>query len=399
MTNKFRKINNLTYYLGANDRKTHLFENNWPLPHGVSYNSYLIADKFSALIDTIEYGSDKDFLSNINEVLGGKPLDYLIVNHMEPDHSGSVGVLLQMYPSLKVVGNAQTLKIMSSYFKLNHNNFITVKDGETLSLGTITLTFALVPWVHWPETMVTLDVVNKVLYSCDAFGSFGTLDGGIFDDQHDFEAEYLDDMRRYYSNIVGKYSGMVQKALEKLKGVEVKVIAPSHGLIWRSNPAKVLSLYDEWSRYQSEKGVVIAYASMYGNTEKMADAIAAELCEKGIRNIKIYDVSKTHASYILSEIWKYDTLILGTCAYNTQMHPMMEHLCNEIKLIAPKNKTVAIFGSSSWNGAGVKNLRKFVCEMGMDIVEPVVETFGADTQSTLAAQAQKLVEVIAEKIR
>src|SRR5574344_217474 len=398
MTNKYRKINEFTYYVGANDRKTHLFENNWPLPHGVSYNSYLITDKFSAIIDTIEFGSDKNFLSNINDILRGKSLDYLIVNHMEPDHSGSIGVLLKMYPSIKIIGNVQTHKIMNSYFKIDSQNFITVKDGDTLDLGTVKLSFALIPWVHWPETMVTIDTTNKVLFSCDAFGSFGTLDGGIFDDEHDFEAEYLNDMRRYYSNIVGKYSGMLQKAFAKLAGADIKVIAPSHGLIWRTNPAKVLELYDNWSKYVSEKGVVIVYASMYGNTEKMADNIASLLAERGVRNIKIYDVSKTHVSYILSEIWRYRGLILGTCAYNTQMHPMMEHLCNEIKLIAPKEKTVAVFGSSSWNGAGVKNLKSTLSSMGMEIIEPIVETFGSDTANDFYPQAEKLADNFSAKL-
>ena len=398
MTNKYRKINELTYYVGANDRKTHLFENNWPLPHGVSYNSYLIADKFSAIIDTIEFGSDKNFLSNINEILKGKTLDYLIINHMEPDHSGSIGTLLTMYPNIKLVGNAQTFKILNSYFKVNTENFLSVKDGDTLDLGTIKLSFALIPWVHWPETMVTIDTTNKVLFSCDAFGGFGTLDGGIFDDEHDFESEYLDDMRRYYSNIVGKYSGMVQKAFAKLAGVDIKVIAPSHGLIWRSNPTKVLTLYDNWSKYVSEKGVVIAYASMYGNTEKMADMIASLLSERGVRNIKIYDVSKSHISYILSDIWKYKGLILGTCAYNTQMHPMMDHLCNEIKLIAPKEKRVAVFGSFSWNGAGVKNLKSTLSSMGMEIIEPIVEISGSDVENKFLSQAEKLADLFSSKL-
>lgn len=371
------------YYIGNNDRKKFLFENNWPLPYGVSYNSYLIKDNFNALIDTIEFGSDNDFISKINDILSGNELNYLIVNHMEPDHSGSIGIILNRYPNIKVVGNTQTHKILKLYFDIKDENFLCIKDGDILDLGEIKLQFSTVPWVHWPETMVTMDIVNNILFSCDAFGGFGTLDGGIFDDENDFERYYLDEMRRYYSNIVGKYSCMVQKALAKLGGANIKMIAPSHGLIWRKDIQKVVSLYDKWSRYESEEGVVIVYASMYGNTEKMADYIGKTLASKGVKNIKIYDVSRTHVSYLLSEIWRYKGLILGTCAYNTQMHPMMEHLCNEIKLSAPKEKVFGVFGSSTWNGSGVKALKKFAEENQFEIVTPIIELSGAASEDKI----------------
>ena len=371
-------ISNKINYLGTNDRKKSLFENNWPLPKGVSYNSYLICDNKSALIDTLEFGSKDDYLDQIAEILDGNNLDYLIVNHMEPDHSSMIGILLKFYPQLKIVSNIKAFKMLEAYFGLTQNNFLEVKDNEILDLGYHKLSFHITPWVHWPETMMTYDTTDKVLFSCDAFGSFGTLDGGIFDDEINFEW-YEDEMRRHYSNIVGKYSNMVQKAFAKLKDIDIKMICPSHGPVWRSNPVKAIELYDKWSRYESEEGVIIAYASMYGNTEKMADYLARLISEKGIKNIRIYDVSKTHASFILSDIWKYKTVILGSCAYNAGMHPMMEHLCHELSVLNPKDKNYALFGSYSWNGGGLKSLLAFAEKMTWNKIAEPVELMGAPT--------------------
>ena len=392
------RITDGIYYVGVNDRKKHLFENNWPLPQGVSYNSYLVKDVKTALIDTIEYGSNDNYLNTIENILGGVPLDYLIVNHMEPDHSSMIECVRRRFPSVKIVGNAQTKKIFSLYFNVPDESFITVKDGEVLDLGGKKLSFHLIPWVHWPETMVTYEQTTATLFSCDAFGGFGTLDGSIFDDENDFEECYKAEMLRYYSNIVGKYSNMVQKALYKLNDVKINIIAPSHGLVWRGNPGKVVELYRNWCNWENEDGVVIAYASMYGNTEQMADLIGRLFGDRGIP-VRIYDVSKTHVSYILSNVWKYKGLILGTCAYNTQMHPMMEHLCNEIKLIAPKSKILSIFGSSSWNGAGVKSLLKYAPEMGMEVRTEPLEIMGAASLDKLIEAAQKFVDNFVEEYK
>ena len=386
-------ISSKVFYVGTNDRKKHLFENNWPLPNGVAYNSYIIADEHTALIDTIEYGSNPDYLAEINEVLGGRPLEYLIVNHMEPDHSSMIGEMLRAYPQIKVVANKQTFKILQSYFPLNEENKFEVTDGSSLDLGYHKLTFVLTPWVHWPETMVTYDTTDQILFSCDAFGSFGTLDGGIFDDTVNFDF-YEEDMRRYYSNIVGKWSNMVQKAFAKLDGVPVKIICPSHGIIWRKDPSKVLSLYDKWSKHEAEEGVVIIYASMYGNTEKFAEEIARKISEQGVRDIRVFDVSKTHVSYLLSAIWKYKGLILGSCAYNTDMHPMMALLTHEISVSDPKNKVLGIFGGSSWNGSGSKALRAFAEKMKMDVVGDNAEFLGrpfASDMEQLDAFAKEFV--------
>lgn len=369
-------ISNKINYLGTNDRKKELFENNWPLPNGVAYNSYLINDEKTALVDTLEFGSKDDYLDVIASHLNGKELDYIVVNHMEPDHSSMIGVLLKFYPGVKVVSNIKAFKMLEAYFKISHENFMEVKEGEILDLGYHKLAFHITPWVHWPETMMTYDTTDKVLFSCDAFGSFGTLDGGIFDDEINFSF-YEDEMRRYYSNIVGKYSNMVQKAFAKLKDLEIKIICPSHGPVWRSNPSKAVELYDKWSRHVSEEGVVIAYASMYGNTEKMADYLARLIAERGIKNIRIFDVSKTHASYIISEIWKYRGVVLGSSAYNAGMHPMMEHLCHELSVVGPKDKNYALFGSYSWNGGGLKSLLAFSEKVSWNKIAEPVELIGA----------------------
>lgn len=387
-------VSNRTHYIGVNDRRKALFENNWPLPQGVAYNSYLISDEKSILIDTLEFGSKDDYIDEIEAILQGKPLDFLVVNHMEPDHSSMIGLLLRVFPSMKIIGNNKTFKILEAYYKLKPEQFHEVSDGQELDLGYHKLKFVMTPWVHWPETMMTYDMTDKVLFSCDAFGSFGTLDGGVFDDEIDFETRYEGEMLRYYSNIVGKYSNMVQKALAKLDGFPVKFVCPSHGPVWRKDPLKVISLYDKWSKYESEPGVVIVFASMYGNTEKMADYIARLIAEKGEKNIIIHDVSKTHVSYILRDIWKYSSLILGSCAYNAGMHPMMAQLCHELEVAAPKNKRYSLFGSYSWSGGGLKMLESFSSKMSWQLAEKPVEVLGIpdhDKMEGFISIADKLI--------
>ncbi|MEF9950383.1 MAG: FprA family A-type flavoprotein, partial [Mucinivorans sp.] len=334
------KVTDRIYYLGVNDRRKQLFENMWPLPSGVAYNSYLIKDEKTALMDTVEMGTSQSYVAKVEEVLAGRELDYLVINHMEPDHSGEIMEIVRRYPNVKIVGNGKTFKILEAYFGLS-DNLMEVCDGATLELGHHRLKFVLTPWVHWPETMMTYDETDGVLFSADAFGTFGTLDGGIFDDEVDFES-YREEMRRYYSNIVGKYSAMVQKAFAKLSGVQINIICPLHGPIWRQNPGKVIELYDRWSRYLAREGVVIIYASMYGNTAVAADYIARRLSEAGVREIKVHDISKTHISYLISDIWKYQGVILGSCAYNAQMFPLMETLTRELVHMGLKNKHLGI---------------------------------------------------------
>jgi len=375
----YSKINvsDKIFYLGVNDRRKNLFENIWPLPDGVSYNSYLIRDEKTALVDTVEMGTAGNFTGWIDYILEGRSLDYLIINHMEPDHSGEIGHVVQAYPNIKIVGNSKTFPLLKAFFGIE-NNLLEVKDGDTLDLGHHKLQFVMTPWVHWPETMMTYDTTEGILFSGDAFGTFGALDGGIFDDEIDF-TKYEGEMLRYYSNIVGKYSNMVQKAFAKLAGVEVKTLCSVHGPVWRKDPAKVLALYDKWSKQEPDDSVVIAYASMYGNNAALADYVARKLAEQGVRNIKVHDVSKTHMSYIIRDVWKAKGVVLGSCSYNTQMFPLMKSLVDEFVLQGIKNKKLALFGTHSWNGCGVKDLAKFAEESGWDLVAEAMDIHGRPT--------------------
>lgn len=371
------------YWLGVNDRRKQLFENMWPLPSGVSYNSYLILDEKTALVDTVEMGSDSGYLNWVEGILEGRDLDYLIINHMELDHSGEIGAVLRRFPKVQIVGNQKTFKILEGYYGVKEN-LLDVCDGATLNLGHHKLKFIFTPWVHWPETMMTYDMTEGVLFSADAFGTFGTLDGGIFDDEINFEV-YREEMRRYYSNIVGKYSNMVQKAFKKLEGIQVNKLCPLHGPVWRKDPNRVISLYDRWSRYEARDGVVIIYASMYGNTAHVADYIARRLAQYGVKQIKVHDVSKSHLSYLISDIWKYKGVILGSCAYNSQMFPLMENLTRELEHMAVKNKYLGLFGSYSWNGGGVRNLQCFAENIGWEQIAPAADLFGTPTPDKMAA--------------
>ncbi len=390
------KISDSIHYIGTNDRRKELFENIWPLPNGVSYNSFLINDDKTVLLDTVESGSLASFVGTVADILHGKQLDYLVINHMEPDHSGEIKTIVSRWPEVKIIGNNKTFKMLEGLYGIT-GNLHEVKDGDMLELGRHTLKFVTTPWVHWPETMMTYDLTDKVLFSGDAFGTFGTLDGNIFDDEIDFTL-YEDEMRRYYSNIVGKYSNMVQKALGKLAGMEISCICPLHGPIWRSHPEKVIGLYDRWSRYEAEEGVVIVYASMYGNTAGVADYIARRVAEQGIRRVRVFDVSKTHMSYIVSEIWKYKGLILGSCAYNSYMFPLMENLCRELQHVGIGNRVLGLFGGYSWSGGGVKNLSLFATESGMELVGEPADIFGAPIPEKLE-KCDALAKAVAERAK
>ncbi len=380
------------FYLGVNDRRKNLFENLWPLPEGVSYNSYLIRDQSTALVDTVEIGTAGDYVGWIGSLLEGRPLDYLIINHMEPDHSGEIGNVVRSFPGVKIVGNSKTFKMLEAFFGITEN-LIEVKDGDILDLGHHKLAFYMTPWVHWPETMMTYDTTEKILFSGDAFGSFGALSGGVFDDEIDFDRCYRDEMLRYYSNIVGKYSNMVQKALLKLKGLEVRTVCSVHGPVWRKDPGKVIGLYDRWSRQESEDGVLIVYASMYGNTAVMADYIARGLAARGVRDIRVCDVSKTHISYLLRDAWKYKGIILGTCSYNTEMFPLMSQFTHELELQAVRNKCLAVFGGHSWNGCGVKALNAFAEKIGWEYLNEGIDIMGHPSLDKIPA-----LDVIADKM-
>jgi len=357
------KITDKIYYVGVNDRNKTLFEGLWPLPNGVSYNSYLLVDEKVCLIDTVEVDFFTQYLENIHEVIGDRPVDYLVINHMEPDHSGSIALVKKYYPEIQIIGNKKTFGMMQGFYGVQGNE-IEVKNGDTLSLGNIELQFVLTPMVHWPETMVTLCNTpataeeGAVLFSGDAFGCFGALNGGVIDEQINCDTFWLE-MVRYYSNIVGKYGTPVQQALKKLAGVKLAYICTTHGPVWHQYIERVIGEYDRMSKYETEEGIVICYGTMYGNTERMAEQIARAASEAGIKNIIVYNVSKTHHSYILRDVFRYKALIVGAPTYNTALYHEMEVLLSELAGKDIKNHYIGWFGSHGWASKAVGKIQEW----------------------------------------
>lgn len=351
-----QKITDQIYYVGVNDRNKNLFEGLWPLPDGVSYNSYLIVDDKVCLIDTVEVDFFMPYLKNIQETIGNRPVDYLVVNHMEPDHSGSIALIKKYYPDITIIGNKKTFGMMSGFYGIEGDNMV-VNNGDTLSLGHHTLKFVLTPMVHWPETMMTLDMEAKTLFAGDAFGCFGALNGGIVDSDINCDSFWLE-MVRYYSNIVGKYGTPVQAALKKLAGVPLDYICSTHGPVWHEHIAKVVGMYDTMSKYETEPGLVICYGTMYGNTERAAEVIARAASEAGVKNIVIYNVSKTHHSYIIRDVFRYGALIVGAPTYNTGLYHEMEVLLDELARRDIKNRLFGWFGSYSWASKAASRIQE-----------------------------------------
>jgi flavorubredoxin len=351
------------FYVGVNDRVKSRFESLWPLPQGVSYNSYIVRDEKTALIDTVDICYSGIFMRKIRSVLGDRPLDYLVVNHMEPDHSGAVEFLVSQYPGLQIVGNKRTLEMLKGYYGIA-GGVTEVKDLEELSLGKHTLQFYLTPMIHWPETMMTYAKETKTLFSADAFGAFGTLDGGVSDAQLCPE-RYWDEMIRYYSNIVGKFGSPVQAALKKLAGVEIGAICSTHGPVWTmpENIARVTALYDRLSRYDADAGLVVAYGSMYGHTEELAEIIAGEAARNGVKNIVMHNVSKSHESNILRDTFKYRGLIIGSPTYNNKLFPAVDSLLSALQNRGMKNRLFGYFGSFTWADATAKQMEAFAAAM------------------------------------
>ena len=379
------EIKDKIYYVGVNDRNKNLFEGLWPLPNGVSYNSYLIDDDKVCLIDTVEVDFFTQFIENIREVIGDRKIDYLVVNHMEPDHSGSIALIRKYYPDVTVVGNKKTFGMMSGFYGITGNE-LEVGNGTTLNLGRHELSFVMIPMVHWPETMVTLDAKNHVLFSGDAFGCFGALNGGILDSEINCDTFWLE-MVRYYSNIVGKYGVPVQNALKKLAGVQLDYICSTHGPVWHDNVEKVVGIYDRLSKYETEEGLVICYGTMYGNTERMAEVIARAASQAGIKNIVMYNVSKTHHSYILRDVFRYRAIIVGAPTYNAGLYHEMEVLLSEIANKEIKNRRyIGWFGSYAWAGKAVDCIRKWNDEkLHFEPVGTPVEMKQSLTPETFAA--------------
>ena len=351
------EIKNNVYYVGVNDRNKAKFEGLWPLPEGVSYNSYLIVDDKVALIDTVDLAFFPQFLDNIREVIGDRPIDYIVINHMEPDHSGSMSLMRKYYPNVEVIGNKKSFNLLKGFYGPPFKE-IEVKNGDEISLGKHNLKFFITPMVHWPETMMTLDLTDNILFSGDAFGCFGALNGGVLDDNINCDEFWLE-MVRYYSNIVGKYGTPVQNALKKFNGVQLDYLCSTHGPVWHTHLQRVLNEYDRMSRYDTEEGVVICYGTMYGHTEAMAEVIAREVSNQGIKNVKVYNVSKTHHSYLIRDVFRYKALVVGAPTYNTGLYHEMEVFLSEIANRDIKNHVIGWFGSHGWASKAVSKIAEW----------------------------------------
>lgn len=397
-----QQITNKLYYVGVNDRNKNLFEGLWPLPNGVSYNSYLIVDEKVCLIDTVEVDFFIPYIKNIQEVLGDRQIDYLVINHMEPDHSGAISLIRKYYPEVKIIGNKKTFGMMEGFYGIDTDR-VEVKNGDSIDLGTHKLKFVLTPMVHWPETMMTLmdtggEEAKTVLFAGDAFGCFGALNGGLIDSQINCDGFWLE-MVRYYSNIVGKYGTPVQNALKKLAGVHLDYICSTHGPVWHEHIGRVVDMYDRMSRYETEEGLVICYGTMYGNTERAAEVIARATSEAGIKNIVMYNVSKTHHSYIIRDVFRYRGLIVGAPTYNTGLYHEMDVLLDELAGRDIKDHCLGWFGSYAWASKAVGKIQEWNDNhLHFEAVGTPVEIKQSLSAET-TAQCVALGQAMAEKLK
>ena len=387
-------------FLGASDRRLALFENVFPIPRGVSYNSYLVKDEKTVLMDTVDQAVRNRFLENLAFGLEGRSLDYVVVNHMEPDHAATLMEVLKAYPQAQVVGNAKTIAMIGQFFDCDiSERTVMVKDGDTLNTGRHTFTFVMAPMVHWPEVMVTYDAADKVLFSADAFGTFGALSGNIFADELDFERDWLDDARRYYANIVGKYGVQVQTLLKKAAGLDIAYICPLHGPIWRENMGWFVEKYQTWSTYAPEdKAVAIFCGSVYGHTENAADIVANRLAEKGVKGIRLYDVSNTDVSELVSEAFRCSHLVLASATYNGAIFTPMENFLLDLKAHNLQNRTVAVIDNGTWAATAGKQMREIVGAMkNMTVLENGV-SLKSSVKETQRAELEALADTLAADI-
>ena len=397
-----RKITADVWYVGGNDRRLAKFENCFPIPNGVSYNSFLVLDEKTVLLDTCDKAVGGIFLENIEFLLKGRSLDYIVVNHMEPDHAATLADVLIRHPEATVVGNAKTHAMIRQFFELNLQGRIqTVKEGDTLCTGRHTFRFVMAPMVHWPEVMVTYDEADKILFSADAFGTFGALNGNLYADQTDIEKDWLPEGRRYYANIVGKYGTQVQTLLNKAAGLEISMICPLHGPIWRS--AKkiewLIGTYAKWATYRAEDHeAVIFYASVYGGTENAAEVLADALGERKVRNIRMYDVSVTDVSYLVSEAFRADHLVFLSTTYNNDIFPAMEFLITDLKAHNLQNRKVALIENGSWAPVAGKKITEYFSGMKNLTVMGSTITMKSTVKEPQRVQLEELADIIAASI-
>ena len=365
------KIGRDTYWLGERDYKAALFEALWPIPNGMTFNSYLIIDEKNLLIDTVKECGAASFLERVSRSLPkGKELDYLVINHMEPDHSGALSLLCERFPKLKLIGNKKTVEFLDNFYQLGSRCSV-VKDGESINLGEHQLSFHLTPMVHWPETMMTFDETSKILFSGDVFGAFGAQGGSLFDDEVKLK-NYEADLLRYYSNIIAQYSSMVQKALQKTKNIPLQLIAPTHGILFKSNPQHIIDLYEKWSSQKCKEEIVVAYASMYGNTREMAQVAARAACVESSKPVIVHDLSSSHPSYVLSDTWIRKGLLLASCSYNSGIFPAMREVLAHLKEKKYKDRKLALISNYSWSGGAKEAFESFANSFGAELLEPIL---------------------------
>lgn len=368
-----RKIKENLYWVGANDRNLPNFERIIPIPRGVSYNSYILLDEKNVLFDTMDASAGDLFFENIAHVLNGKPLDYLVVHHVEPDHASNIHRVMETYPEAVLVCTAKAAQMIKQFFGNGfESRMMAVKEGDTLLLGKHNLTFVLAPMVHWPEVMVSYETTEKILFSADAFGTFGALYGPMFADEMNFDRDWLDDARRYYTNIVGKYGMQVQMLLNKAAGLEISLLCPLHGPMWRENIGYFIDKYQKWSTYTPEsEGVLIVYASMYGHTENMAEIFASKINEAGVKELAVYNLSHTDCSYMIADAFKYSRILLVAPTYNNGLNPLMENFLHELAARFIQKRTFAIAENGTWMPASGKIMRSIVEEMkNCTVLEP-----------------------------
>ena len=391
-----KKVTDDLYWIGGSDRRLALFENVYPIPRGVSYNSYVLLDEKTVLLDTVDASISGLFFENLEYVLNGRTLDYLIVNHMEPDHCAVIGDVVRRYPDVKLVCNAKTVPMLKQFFNFPvEDRTVIVKEMDTLCTGKHTFAFVMAPMVHWPEAMVSYDTVDKILFSADGFGTFGAINGNLFADEVNFERDWLDDARRYFINIVGKYGVQVQNLLKKAATLEIKMICPLHGPVWRENLGWFIEKYDTWSSYKPEdQAVMIAYASIYGNTENAAEILASKLADKGVKNIAMYDVSVTDPSVIVSESFRCSHLVFAAPSYNGGIFTKMETVLSELKTHSLQNRTVAIMENGTWAPVAGRQMREIFASMkNIELLEE-----GVTIRSAVKEAQEASLEALAEKI-
>ena len=392
-----RKVSDRITWIGGEDRRLALFENVYPIPTGVSYNSYFIDDEKTLVMDTVDRAVSGQFFENLEYMLGDRKLDYLVVNHMEPDHAATVGDLVRRYPDTTIVCNSKIEVMLRQYFNFETAGRVQiVKEGDVLSTGEMQFTFVMAPMVHWPEVMVTYEITTKTLFSADAFGTFGALNGRIFADQVDFERDYMDEARRYYTNIVGKYGTQVKAILKKASTIEIEMICPLHGFVWRRNLGDFIQKYQLWAHYEpEEQGVLLAYASVYGGTENAANILATQLIERGVK-VQMYDVSVTHPSYILSDAFRYSHLVLASTTYNAGIFVNMENLVHDIANHNLQNRTVALIENGSWAPTSAGLMRKVLSGLkGTEFIESTVTLRSSLKENQIADLAALADEIVA----